>query len=97
MAADAKQTRAQRLTLAEQSRGIAAEARPTASAFQLAKLAADVAKALMDNYSSHLGRAMPPEGVANVWAEQLRAAAEREMSSATVRQGRPMRLQGARV
>jgi hypothetical protein len=45
-------------------------------------MAADVAKVMMDNYVSHLGRAMSAQEAAQWWASHLRTVAEREIAAA---------------
>lgn len=82
LVADRAYCDAQHVTLVEQSREIAAEALPSVSSLNLARLAADVAKAMMDNYVSHLGRAVSPAEAAQWWCEQSRTAAEREIAAA---------------
>lgn len=64
MVADREQRDTEYSTLIAQSRTLADEALPTVSSLRLAQLAADVAKCRMDNYTSHLGRAMTAQEAA---------------------------------
>ncbi len=81
--ADREQRETQYSTLMAQSREIAAAAQPTASAAYVAQLAADVARGMMEHYTSGIaGRAISAYEAAEWWAKNAYTAAEREITAA---------------